>query len=253
MNINEKIIFKIKNKYPEKRVFRRIELYQFIKENISPELKESTFKWRLHLLKKANLLISIKRGVFEIAQKKSYKPYIDNKIKRIANLVTKEFYEISYCIWNSNWFNQFSTHQANSNIVFIETEKELVMPVFYLLNDKGYKNIYIDPDKIIMETYLLENTESIIIKTMISKSPVQLLQKIKIPKIEKIMVDLISNNKNHLVTYQGMELITIYKNMLDDITINFSTLISYSKRRRKEKIIKKILIEDLGIKKEVIL
>ncbi|NQV17927.1 MAG: hypothetical protein HQ534_05220 [Armatimonadetes bacterium] len=244
---NKEIIKKIKEYFSSNQTFTRKELYDFLEHNFFPNLKETTFRWRVYELKKNNIIISVTRGVFRLSENKAtFVPNINNTLSKVSNLLQKNFNSISYCIWNSNWLNEFSRHQAANEIIFIEVEKELVNSVFSLLIDNNYKNVYIEPDKFVTETYVSENQISIIVKFLITKSPIQSVKNSTVPKLEKILVDLFSDNK-YLVAYKGYEQKIIFVNAFDNYQLNLSNLINYSRRRKKDKIIIEFLIAEINI------
>ncbi len=251
-SFKNKISNSVKSKFATAEIIRRKDLYDFLEQNFFPDLKESTFRWRIYELKKSNVIIPITRGVYKLYQnKRVYEPSVNKRLKKISRLLLYRFRDLSYCIWNSNWLNEFSRHQAAINIIFVEAEKELVHSIFNLLLDNSYKNVYIEPDRFITQTYISENQTSIIIKPLISKSPVQLVYNVKIPKLEKILADLFSDDK-YLNAYKGHEQITVFKNAFTEYQINISRLINYSRRRKKNKQLMDFLIQNLNCKKELL-
>lgn len=220
-------------------------MYNLIQQQFSPALKETTFRWYVYELKRANIIISVKRGVYKLfTGKKDYYPALSNKQKRVSRLVNKSYSNISYCSWNSSWFNDFAQHQAASNILFLEVESELIEPVFYLLLDNSIQNVYIEPDKETIDDYISENRESVIIKPLITKSPLYKYHSVPIPHLEKILVDLFCDDKL-LQAYQGEELIIIFRNAFDEYKVNISRLLNYSRRRnRKVNKLKDFLIQN---------
>jgi len=242
----------VKSEFTQRSFFPRIELYQFLKERFLPDLKETTFRWYVYELKKSGLLDSVRRGVYKISENKSvYEPIIDKIHKKIGNLISTVYPDVSYCVWSSNWFNQFSVHQASKNIVIVEVEKDLMFSIFYLLNDSGFNNIYVNPDKKTFDIYISQNKESIIVKQLVTKSPLQEIKNVKTPKIEKMLVDLISDTET-FISYQGHESITILKNAFKELQINITTMINYSRRRKKESLLRNILKEELKISENLL-
>lgn len=246
------IIEKIEEYFSRGQTFTRKELYDFLELNFFPNLKETTFRWRIFELKKTNIIVSVTRGVFKLSEnKKLFVPNISKQLSKISNLIKKNYNSVSYCAWSSNWLNEFSRHQATNEIVFVEVEKELVSSVFNLLIDNDFKNVYIEPDKFVTETYISENQTSIIVKSLITKSPTQFVNKIIVPKLEKILVDLFSDNK-YLVAYKGYEQKIIFENAFDKYQLNLSNIINYSRRRKKDKLLTDFLISEIKIDKEIL-
>lgn len=249
---NNKIFAEIKKHFSNYSKFERKELFEFLEQR-KPKLTETAFKWNIRELKKNNIISSVKRGVFKITSKKNYYlPDIDDQIKSINKVIKQEFDDIRFCIWNSLWLNEFSRHQASKNLTFVEVEKDLVQSIFYLLSDKNFKNVYIEPDSKTAGTYIFENYNSIIVKSLTTKAPLQNVQKISIPKIEKLLVDLFCD-KNLLIAYQGNEMISIFKIALSEYEINYSTLLHYSRRRKKEPELKDFLLKNIKVFKNYLL
>ena len=67
---------------------------------------------------------------------------------------------------------------------------------------------------------------------MVTGSPLQEVDSVQIPSIEKILVDLIVDNEL-LSAYQGRDLTSIIENAFEYNTINMDTLLRYAGRRRK--------------------
>jgi len=242
---------KIKDRFSSSEVINRKELYDFLEKNFFPGLKEATFRWRIYELKKDNVITPVKRGVYQLSNDKNiYKPNVNQAIQKISRILLKKYSDLSYCIWNSNWLNEFSRHQVVNEVIFVEVEKELVRSIFNLLLDGSCRNVYIEPDKFMTQTYISENQTSIIVNSMISKSPIQAVRDVKVPRLEKMLVDLFSDDK-YLVAYKGHEQVVIFENALNEYQINLSNLINYSRRRKKDKLITDFLIKDLNLDKEL--
>ena len=248
---NKNIVRGIRQQFASAIFFNREELYDYLEQNFFPGLKETTFRWRVYELKKWNIIVPVKRGLYKLSDNKIvYCPSLNSGIIKISRLLLRKYTDIRYCIWESNWLNEFSRHQAANKIMFIEVEKDLVKSIFTLLLDNSYKNVFIEPDRFVTQTYVLENPTSIIVKQLISKSPVQQNENVNVPKLEKILVDLFSDEK-YLTAYKGNEEIVIFKNALDLYQINLSNLINYSRRRKRDKQIMRFLLEKLNIPKEL--
>ncbi len=120
--------------FKERSSFTREELYDFFK-HFDPELKEGTLGWRIYDLKKKNIIKSIRKGIYAISFKPKYKPNLSHELSKLSKRIYENFEEVNYCIWDTNWLNEFAQHQANKRIIIVEAEKELLESVYYELND----------------------------------------------------------------------------------------------------------------------
>jgi hypothetical protein len=197
------------------------------------------------------VLIPVEQGVYRLSEgKKVFSPLISNKQKRINRIINNAYKDINYCSWNSNWLNEFSRHQAFTNILILNIEKEFMKPVFHLLMDNSFRNLYIDPDQVMIYDYISENRDSIAIIPFITKSPVFKITGVPAPGLEKILVDTFCDN-NLLQPYKGEELKVIFSNAFNEYIIDISKLINYSRRRKKEKQIKDFLSQNQIVEKDV--
>ena len=125
-----KIKTEIHVKFNDSIIIRKEDLYALV-QKYSPEATYSTLKWYVHKLKKDNIVRSIRRGVYVLySDKKDYDPDIDYKLKKISRLIKGKYKDIVFCIWNSNWLNEFSRHQANTNIVIIDAERDFLKSIY---------------------------------------------------------------------------------------------------------------------------
>jgi hypothetical protein len=86
-----------------------------------------------------------------------------------------------------------------------------------------------------IDKYASLNFNSIIVKDLITKAPVQTIDKIPTAPLEKILVDIFSD-KDLFITFQGSELDMIFQTAFEKYTINKSKLFRYAKRRGKDEI-----------------
>lgn len=242
--IENRLIEEFKNR----ESFTREELLGFFR-HFEPNLKEGTFGWRIYDLKNKNIIKPLKRGLYTISYKPKYKPVISSELLKLGKKILEKYGEAKYCIWDTGWLNEFSQHQSGKCIVIIEIEKEFVESLYYYLKDNFMYEFYLNPDEKMIDFYISESNNPVIIKKLITRSPVgkvtQNKVKLTTPQLEKILVDLYSEEKLFYF-YQGSELRHIYENAITSYTIDFTKLFSYAGRREKESEIKSYLIDNIG-------
>ena len=223
--------------------FDRDELFQFYLD-FEPDLKESTFSWRIYDLKKKDIIKTIGRGLYIISYKPKYRPVLSDSVLKIASKTNERFKEIQYAIWENQWLNEFIQHQVSNQMIVVEVEKEFTESLYYYLNDSLKMDFFLNPDDKEIEFYISESAVPVVIKRLVTRAPINKLKnkKIAVPvaSLEKIMVDLFAD-ENLFHFYQGSELINIYEKILERYNINFTKLFSYAKRRKKELEIKQFM------------
>lgn len=238
---------KLIKKFKDRDSFTREELFNFYRY-FEPDLKEGTFGWRIYDLKNKNIIKPLKRGLYTISSKPKYKPVIASELLKLSKMILEKFDEVKYCIWDTEWLNEFTQHQATKRILIIEIEKEFVASLFYHLKDHYNHELYLNPDEKAIDFYISESNGPVIIKKLVTRSPIERRTdnkvKLNTPLLEKILVDLYAEKKLFYF-YQGSELRQIYKNAIYHYAINFTKLFSYAKRREKETGIKSFLVSNM--------
>jgi hypothetical protein len=121
-------------------------------------------------------------------------------------------------------------HQPLTGNTIIEVDKDAVASVFSFLQE-SVKNVFLNPDKYEIETYMSTGRTNIIVKNLVAESQIEMRENIIIPRIEKIMVDLFVEDQLY-ITYQGGELRNIYEAFFETFSINQSTLNRYATKRK---------------------
>ena len=237
--IENRLIAEFKNN----ESFTRNELYDFYLLN-EPDLNEGTFGWRIYDLKKKNIIRTIGRGLYTISYKPKYKPYISESILKIARKTEERLDDIKYCLWETQWLNEFTQHQVTNQLIIVEVEREFIDTLYYYLNDHLRMDFFLNPDDKDIKFYITESKTPVVIQRLVTRAPISKYRDKKnsfpVATIEKIMVDLFADEKLFHF-YQGSEMIRIYENIINNYNINFTKLFSYANRRKKEGEIKNFI------------
>ncbi len=196
-----------------------------------PELKKSTINVYLSRLKKEGLIKNPSRGIYALKEKKAYSPIIDSNLKRLFNKVKKDYPFVGFCIWDTKWLNEFMRHQPFKFYTVIELDKDVTESVFYALKEQG-KQVYIEPDAETFNLYISNSEDVIILKHLISEAPLQEIDKITLPTLEKLLVDMTIDTKVY-AAQQG-EIEFIYANAFEKYEVNKNKMKRYAYRRNRE-------------------
>lgn len=123
-------------------------------------------------------------------------------------------------------------HQPNRFFLLVETDKETTNSAFYFLREIK-KSVFIEPTIDILEKYIVNEKEVIIIKSLISEAPTQNINEVETATIEKILVDIFCDDVI-FSAQQGAETRTIFKEAFNKYTINQNKMLRYANRRRKK-------------------
>ena len=228
----------IENYFKSNTQLSRDELGNLISRDF-PELSEGTITVYLSKLKKAGVINNPARGIYSITDKQIFNPEINQNLKKIYNKIHKEFPFIEICVWNTKWLSDLMRHQPFKNFTIIEVDKEAEEQVFNAVSE-WTKNVYFNPNDEILERYISSNTEEVtIIKNLVTESPTVKNNKIVIPTLEKLLVDIMIDKE--LFAAQQGELDFIYKSAFDKYAINELKMKRYAARRNREEELERMI------------
>jgi len=214
------------------------DLYSFYK-SIDTNIPRSTVRWRVHELIELGILIRIGRGIYQFGNRVLYSPSLTSKIKSIYKKTKAQFPFADFCIWDTRFLNEFMIHQPASFITIIETENDVMGSLFNFLKESN-RNVFLNPEKNIIENYISGEKDSIIVKPLISEAPTKLIDNIETIILEKMLVDIYSDAR-FFYYFHGTEMDNIYSNAIGTYTINQSKLLRYASRRGKRKEVEMLL------------
>lgn len=199
---------------------------------------EQFFRRVLYALEKEQIFVSMGAGMYKFKEqepnlkgKYSYSP--SKKLSSTHQALQKAFPYLDYLCWETSLLHEFMTHQPGQNLIVIETEKDACESVFNELRKKYNGRIFLDPDRSVMEKYVLPQADPIIVISLISQSPRTMDSEISFPKLEKILVDIFVN-RDIFFMFQGNELANIYENAFAAYQINERTMFRYASRRKAD-------------------
>lgn len=203
------------------------DFFNYYKEK-EGDIPAATVNWRIYDLVQKGILKRVGRGVYSLGKTQEFTFEISNKTKKAAQKIMTDFPYIKYCIWELSVINKLSQHLINYNAYFVDVERDVCESVFFFLKDEGFnvilqKNVYDD---------LSEFAGYIIVRNLVSESPVKKVKKITVASIEKILIDLYADKI--FLPFQGNEIKHIFETAFENYTINENTLLRYASRKEKK-------------------
>jgi hypothetical protein len=229
---NEIIVEQLNGVFQGKAMFSRNELFDFF-HHINPDWKETTFRWKIHDLKNKQIIRQISREFFTLSCKPVFVPNISEQEFKIFSKISKQFPMLKTCIWSTQIVSEFMLHLPARFIIVLQVEKVALEPVYDFLKAQKYKHLFIQPSEKEIERYVYENDSTIVLQSLVTKSPVIEINTLTTVTLEKLLVDLLSDKKL-FATFQGSELIHIVNTAYNRYSMDFTRLFHYAGRRRKE-------------------
>ena len=205
------------------------------------QIKKSTVSWRIVTLVNTGIIQRVGRGKYKLGKQKEFIPIISKEIKHLYSKLKEEFPFLDISIWSTKWITQWMLHVPSSYETIIEVEKGSEENIFYFLSNIQ-DNVFLNPSKDILNKYVNTAKPIIIIKNLVTGAPLQIVENIQIPSIEKIIVDLIVDDALYSA-YQGRDLYSILENAYEYNTINKDKLLRYANRRSKGKQLEEFIIK----------
>ncbi len=163
----------------------------------------------------------------------------DQAADYLYGILRKGFPAKSFCIWNSRAvLSRLIDVIIPEKTMIIECSRESVDAVWmHLIAKMGPEVVRGPADKILQQTAV--SKESIVISPFISGSPADESGGLVLPRLEKILVDLLCCSAFDYLTPENVRL--IWRNAFSDFIVNESALMRYAARRSREAQAREIL------------
>jgi hypothetical protein len=237
---NTKTVFQY---FENRKSFTTNDVYDFFSQ-AQPDIKRATANWRIYDLVRRGSLKRVGRGTYVLGKETCFSPTLTKKQKAIFSQIKKQFPLIAFCCWHTSALKEFYQHVAGYDFLLLEVEREAIDAVFHFIKENN-KDTFKEPSRDIMETFVLDGKDAVIVKSLISEAPLQSVDTITVPTIEKILVDLVADSEVFFFL-QGNEMRTVFANVLEKYTVNTDRLLRYAKRRNKREELQKMLTQING-------
>lgn len=211
--------------------------------NEDGSINPSSLKWYLFKLVRANLLTRVGRGIYDKPTKPPFTLWPTNEIKGLYDILHARFPFAGFCIYNGEIIAPLQHHLLSNQTVYVETERDSAETVFNFLRESNL-NVYLRPDKDMIYKYVDLNQPNVFVKNLISESPLQKVDHIPMPTLEKLLVDMLRDSDFFFL--QGSESEHIIDNAFSLYAINRNRLFRYAERRKVKEELTSIL-ENLAI------
>jgi len=231
----------VRNAFSGTRLVHKADLRNYYYQH-SREATEQAFRRFLYGLEKRQTIIAVGAGGYEFhgrssqqtTKKKQFSPNWSQELTSLNKTVQAAFPYIQYLCWETRALHEFMLHQPGQNIFIVEAEKDVCESVFYHLSQQNPGKVFLNPDRLMMERYVLHQTDAILVSRLITQSPRKIICGLPFPKLEKVLVDIFVDEKKYY-SFQGEELVLIFENAFSSYLISEITLFRYAGRRKASK------------------
>ena len=198
---------------------------------------------QLNRLLKTGQITRIERGLYRLSNdvRENFSVLCSEEMKQINQQIKTQFPFANYCLWSASTLMPYMHHIPNLNLLFVDVEREVAESVFNLLNSDSKKRVFLKPSRTDIERYISSN-DVIIIRPLISESPLQMIEGINTPRIEKVLVDIVVDVEFSFL--QGSEINYVYTTIFEKHNVNKNKLLRYATRRGRKEEVEQRLIDN---------
>ncbi len=191
-------------------------------------ISDSGILWHIKKLIREKKLMRLSRGLYGQGLKDEFQPRLTDSLKKLYQDVRGAFPLIDICVYSGADISSMQHHISTNNALYVEVTKEATEAVFHWLIDRGIR-AYHRPTESFMSDYVNLSEEIVIVKTLVTESPVIVNDGIVMPSLEKLMVDI--NTDADFYYLHGGETFYIMEHALNLFKLNKSKLLRYASRR----------------------
>ncbi len=193
------------------------------------EMNPVTARQHLSRLAAAGNLVRVGYGTYALPSEKEQFPIdLSNNIKSVYNGLNAEFPFADFCVYSGEIYEPLQHHLSVNHTIYVETNRDTVDSVFSILKET-HKNVYKQPDASFMSDYVDLRSDCIIVKPLVTESPLQIIEGVPSPTLEKLLVDILKDSD--LEYLRGMEFDYMMETALSQYQLSITKLLRYARRR----------------------
>lgn len=194
-------------------------------------IPDATVNWRIHDLVNNGKLRRVGRGLFELGAEIVYTPKLPSRAIKISKSLKKNFPFINFCVWSSDLVNEFAQHISSYPFLLVDVEKDVAESVYYQLNEE-FVGVFLRPAETILNDVLPNFRLPLIIRHLVSESPLNKVNGLTSVSLEKLLVDVFCDPEFRFL--EGSELRAVYSNAFYKYTVNENKLLRYAARKGRK-------------------
>lgn len=188
----------------------------------------------------AGTLVRTEYGVFRLGEtKRCYRPTVTDEMRELFAQVRERYPYTNCCIWQASELGAFMQHVPNMEVLILEVEKMTAEAAYEDVRKLSVgRKVLLNPSERDYRLYA-SGERALIVKDMVSESPVQEVGGVTVPQLEKILVD--ATVAPELDFARGGEIFTIFENAGEMYRIGKKTMLRYATRRGQREEIEKLV------------
>ena len=182
----------------------------------------------LSTLFKEGKIERIGKGKYTLKSKQDFIYIPSDEAKRLYDSLKKSLPLADFCVYDGSIISPIQHHISINNAIYVETNRDVVESVFGRLRE-GRTDVFRQPDAKFVYDYIDLKNPCIIVKALVSESPLRKIDEIYVPTLEKMLVDTQSDADFDYL--RGSESQYMFQQAFDLYAINIQRLMRYARRR----------------------
>ena len=200
--------------------------------SVAKGVERNTLSWHLSNLCKHGKLRRIGRGIYSLQDTTSFFIKASKKVKSLYKSLHKQFPLADFCIYDGSVFTPLLHDLSPNATIYVETNRDVAESVFNYLSQKYQGRLFLTPTKEMTSKYIDLSQENIIIKPLISESPLTDDNGVPMPTLEKILVD--ARTDADFFYLHGYENLEMLRTAITHYDVNRTRLLRYANRRNEK-------------------
>jgi hypothetical protein len=187
--------------------------------------------WTVRKLVQEGKLARTGRGVYTSRVLQSFINAPDSDLMGFSAKMAELYPSVTCCFYKGSILAPLLHHLSYNEMTYIEVEREFTEIIFHRMRDEGRK-VYLKPSTEMVRDYIDMSGGGIIIKPLVSGSPLVSEDGVPMPALEKLLVDVLCDADFSYL--RGGEWLYMMDNAFSTFSINVSRLFRYAGRRGKK-------------------
>ncbi len=206
-----------------------------------PGLPKQTVYSRIRQLAIGGEIKRVGRGVYQRTAKTEFDIDVTSQMEHIFKELSSQFPYIDICVWDLLPINALSQHLINFNLCVVDVDRDAVEAV--------YENLRETNERVLTTKRMFDGIASydgyILVRKLVTDSPVSKIGDLRVPTLEKLLVDLACDKE--FMVFQGHEIEHIFTNACAQYVVNKNKLLRYAGRKNRRERIEQLLINNSSI------
>lgn len=196
-----------------------------------PGIPDATVSWRVHDLVNAGVLRRVGRGLYAYGPAMEFRPKPSPRVITVSKHLKKSFPLINFCVWSTELLNEFAQHVSSHHYILVDVDKDVTESVYYNLLGE-FSGVFLRPSASIIDDLLPQFRLPLIVRQLISESPLNEADHLPVISLEKLLVDIFCDPEFRFL--EGSELQAVFRNAFEKYTINENKLLRYAARKGRK-------------------